>query len=756
MIDRLRRAPDTWAVLILILLWLLFFWRLYTPSEVDAVSLEQGDFSGQFVSWTAYSVERFSDGEIPLWNPYMNAGSPFLADPQTAVFYPPRLLTVGLLALQSEVTNGEVYQALQIEMTLHVLVGTLLMYAFLRQTTIQHESRISIISSMVGALIFGFGGFLSAYPQLQIPLLETAIWIPLVLLGIYKATGTKQVRWSWLMVGGLGIGLSILAGHPQTYVWTGYISAAYFIYRAWQVRFSWKTTILALIILMLIGGGLAAIQALPALDFQRQTYREGLSFDDKGGGFAFQDIAQILFPGLLGRWSPLYVGILGVVMAGVAIWRRVNHYWFWLTVGGVAFLLSFGQKLALYHLVYIIMPGFGFFRGQERAAYIITTAAAILAAFGTAHLLQWDILTDHKAARLLRRVLIGLMVFCAIFAVIFFIMRLIPPNGELYQTALQSTIFATLMTAVTFLIITQVMRPSASHWWQFVLVAILVFDLFSINMNNENYEPIPASQRLPEPDYIGLIRENLDPGQHVEGLRGIQSSYGSLYRVPDIWGDSPLRLDGIEYLLWNIPIERRWELLSVSIVNSEWEALPVPHTLLGSGADNQGAFNIFQLDDPRPFAHLVYEANVIADEAERHLLLNDTTFPLRNVVILEDNPGPLEVGEGQVELFRFEAEHIEIAVETDKPAILSLALPYVNGWQATIDGEKVDILRAYTGLSALYIKSGAHQVALKYHPWTFDMGAFISIATLLVLLVVSVILRKENAVNVESSDHLED
>jgi hypothetical protein len=135
MIDKLRRSIDVWAILLLVGLWAIFFWRLYTPNEVDQVSLEEGDFSGQFVAWTSYSVERFRDGEIPLWNPYMNAGAPFFADPQTAVFYPPRLLTIAILASQSDVTNGDVYAALQREMTLQVLLGTLLMYAFLRRLT---------------------------------------------------------------------------------------------------------------------------------------------------------------------------------------------------------------------------------------------------------------------------------------------------------------------------------------------------------------------------------------------------------------------------------------------------------------------------------------------------------------------------------------------------------------------------------------------------------------------------------------------
>src|ERR1035441_4193744 len=35
-------------------------------------------------------------GELPLWNPYAGLGRPFLADPETAVFYPPNWVFVVL------------------------------------------------------------------------------------------------------------------------------------------------------------------------------------------------------------------------------------------------------------------------------------------------------------------------------------------------------------------------------------------------------------------------------------------------------------------------------------------------------------------------------------------------------------------------------------------------------------------------------------------------------------------------------------
>ena len=56
---RLRRwaRPDAVAVLVLVAIWLLFFWRLFTPIEADQASIKKGDFSGQFVAFAALSIK---------------------------------------------------------------------------------------------------------------------------------------------------------------------------------------------------------------------------------------------------------------------------------------------------------------------------------------------------------------------------------------------------------------------------------------------------------------------------------------------------------------------------------------------------------------------------------------------------------------------------------------------------------------------------------------------------------------------------
>ena len=50
------------------------------------------DHEDYFVPLRAFTAEAIRDGEMPMWNPFNGAGEPWLANPQTGVFYPPAWL----------------------------------------------------------------------------------------------------------------------------------------------------------------------------------------------------------------------------------------------------------------------------------------------------------------------------------------------------------------------------------------------------------------------------------------------------------------------------------------------------------------------------------------------------------------------------------------------------------------------------------------------------------------------------------------
>jgi hypothetical protein len=745
-----RRVPlDVLATLTLIVLWALYFWRIFTPNGQDALSLTEGDFSGQFVAFFGYQVERLHDGEIPLWNPYNYAGHPFLADTQSAVFYPPRLLMVMLVG--DKPSPGDLYSALQTEMALHVLLGTLFLYAFIRRLTVPPENEPiypSIFAGLVAALTYGYSGYLSGYPQLQLAVMEAGIWLPLVLFCLFQATRSAQPGWLWMVVAGAAMSFSLLAGHPQTSLFILYLALAFLAYRLWPIILkSWSKFVWYFVgtaaVFGLIAGGLAAIQLLPGLEYLQHTTRQSMGFDAKGNGFPYQDLIQILFPGFMTLWSPLYMGIAGVVLAILALIRRVPHCPFFGIAALIGLGLSFGTGTMLYDLIYLLAPGASWFRGQERAAFVFAYSISVLVGLGTAEVLRLrpaGINVEH-----LRRALLGLLAVCGIMTIVLFVLWLTPDRAT-YESALRSMAFATLLSALTAAILPWLVSQPTVRLPRLALVALIVFDLFSITMGTPNFDTIPAKDRLSEPAIVRQLREDLLPiGSRVDGQRGLRANYGTLYDVPDIHGISPLELDSIHAFREDLPIERVWDLLAVSYVLTDWNELPVPSEIIISAEDPFGVYNVHRLVNPRSFAHLTYGATIVGSNEEAYGLLREPAYDTRQFVILASNPGidlpgAVPAEPSSVELKVFEAERIVIEVQTPTPAVLTLALPHYPGWQVTRSGTNTDLLRAYGGLSAVTLpEAGQYTIQLTYAPQIYQMGRWISIITLgLVVAIIAV------------------
>jgi hypothetical protein len=55
-------------------------------------------------------------------------------------------------------------------------------------------------------------------------------------------------------------------------------------------------------------------------------------------------------------------------------------------------------------------------------------------------------------------------------------------------------------------------------------------------------------------------------------------------------------------------------------------------------------------------------------------------------------------------------------VATPVASLLLLAMPFDRGWNATLDGEALDLFRADYGLTAALVPAGKHTIALDYVP----------------------------------------
>jgi hypothetical protein len=725
--------PNVGLIALLAALALLFHWRLIAPNPADRATFPPGDFVHQFYGFTRFEAQEWWAGRLPLWNPYAYGGHPFLADPQSAIFYPLSLLTVWLALFT---TGGSFpFIALEWEVIAHIFLASAFTYAYVRHLTGSRPA------GLIAGLTFAYSGYLTGYPPLQLAILETDIWLPLILLLLHKALTpslgppSSVLRPLSLALGaGLALGVAILAGHPQSAMYVAYMAVLYFAFLAWPQRRAWRRLLVLLGVFLLAAFGLAAVQWLPSLEYMRLSIRASASYEWIARGFPFRDGVQMLVPGQLSLWSPLYVGILPLLCVGVALALRPTRIViFWAAVALVALLLSFGRHTFVYGLFYLFVPGFQLFQSQERAAFIVSFALAVLAGYGVAAL--WD---KHEAwaEDLLSRIRrgIGLATAAALAALFALALAWVndgrtndAPLAGLLDTATRLVLF--LAAAYALLSACQVLTERAGSMFA---VSLLVIDLFTVNADT-NLVITPLAELGPPGPLVAQAQA--DPDIFRTYNEALHPSYGILTGIEDTWGVSPIRLRRYDDFTQIVPLPRRWELLNVKYVFT-WDTA-IPHTTtVGQEGEIGSAMYLQQVNDPGARAWLVYHTETIPDDAAALARLSDPALDVRRVAIVAEPVSLDEAGQERsshrVEITGKRAGWLSLDVETEREGLLVISEQAYPGWRAWLDGREVPLVRADVILQALVVPAGRHHVEVRFDPLSVKVGLAMTLLTLLV------------------------
>ncbi|HEX9117095.1 MAG TPA: hypothetical protein VGA61_13590, partial [Anaerolineae bacterium] len=155
-----------------------------------------------FTPYWAYRMAALRTGRLPLWDPYLFLGVPFLANPQAAVLYP-------LHWPLSWLSPG---QALIWSALLHVWLAAGFTYAFGRRSL-----GLSRPASILAGLLFGLSGYTLAHIE-NINQLNALAWLP-AMLWLYDAAagaGSWRGRVRWGTALAVAVAMALLAGHTQT------------------------------------------------------------------------------------------------------------------------------------------------------------------------------------------------------------------------------------------------------------------------------------------------------------------------------------------------------------------------------------------------------------------------------------------------------------------------------------------------------------------------------------------------------------
>ncbi|HLG50380.1 MAG TPA: YfhO family protein, partial [Chloroflexota bacterium] len=116
----------------------------------------------------------------------------------------------------------------------------------------------------------------------------------------------------------------------------------------------------------------------------------------------------------------------------------------------------------------------------------------------------------------------------------------------------------------------------------------------------------------------------------------------------------------------------------------------------------------------------------------RRMILVPANHP-GDVVVLERRPsiGPFHPGpRPDVRITHLDPQRIAIDADADGNAMLVLAQQYYPDWIAYRDGQPVPTFRANVLAMAFELPPGRHHFEIVYRPWSFSLGAAISLLTL--------------------------
>lgn len=743
--------PTFAALAALTALWALFFWRLLTPAVGDRVLFAEGDFTQHYYAFASYQAERVWQGQLPLWNPYNHAGEPFAANIQWAMWYPPRWLAILIAG-----PGGFTVEAYQFETAAHIWLASMLTYAFLR--TISRRSW----PPLVGAVVFAYGGYLTGYPLLQPGIIEAAVWLPLMLLGVHLSVHEPRCQVQGGSLAGLAVGISFLGGHPQTTMQMAYLGLAYLAFTGWQARLRWHAILWRGALIAAVGAGAAAVQLLPAAQLARLSSRVvEYHYADKSNGFAPVELLGLIWPRVGGAWSPLYAGVAGFLLAIAAVFRRRARHFFWLGVIVVSLWLAMGRNSIVYDFFYSVVPGFSIFREQERAAYLVAFALAVLAADHLDWLLSRQALASGEAEppevrRFSRLARLHLAVTGGALLAAIVVNRL--PPADLAGNPLVNTLAFVVLVSVLVNIWAAWLRQDSGPAWRAtaLLVLITAADLFTIGMRTPNYIPDTPENRVAPPGAIETLRPDGPVAWHVDGAAGLQG-YGAYFRVPDVYGTGPFTLASVDALR-RLPVDRFWEVLSVryTTILTGIEPPIAALDLLAYHRNYAGEeYQVFELLDPRPFAHLVYDYREASGSPEfGRQIMSDPAVNLREMAVTLyplpiTLPGERPAG-AQVSGFLMRTpERLEMVVSTPENALLTLALPNYPGWRAMVNGRPVEIVDVYAGLVGVPVRPGEGQrIEVRFAPPLVALGGAISALTLAAVAgqaAISALIRQRTA-----------
>jgi hypothetical protein len=683
-----------------------------------------------------FAHERLSQGDLPLWNPHLACGVPFLASMQAAILFPVNLI---LTPLDPFASRG-------VAALIKLWLAGFFTYLYLRRLGGSRGA------ATLSAIAFAFSGFMVVW--LGHPHTNVALWLPLLLFLIEGEFSRHDGRrWRHWIGFALATGALWLGGHPPTAVHVTAVTGIYFVFRLVSARSEGQLARRTLLFAsaLLCGWMLAAAQILPFLEYYALSSAPLASeaLDRAASRLPFISLVYLMIPHLTG--SPVlgfghmakylglgpehnfhaYTGFFGVVtlyLATLAVLLRRDrfvHFHALLAVGCLAVVLGVPPLLAILgglpvlgdmaHTRLLLVVGFsgavlgGFgldgigCRGGERrrlGAKLAWWVGAAIVLAGAWSALENPVRADKAAQFVLRQY--------AIFAVTLAVVGL---ASLLTSRRLLAVGVCVAALSVEMLWFAWGYNPSAERSHYYPETA----GIEKLRADDSVFRVIGFGGALP-PDtsmVFGLDdvrgRDFMSVRRYEELIRGEAGDFQFLHKIPGLPA-ATLALN-VKYVLTRA-------------------GDPSYARMLGTVHAEEMSISQMQQYVERAIVVRPYQV-ASADEVLEQM--RGGAFDPRTVVLLEEEPPGAIAGDrpaadaDSVRITSYAPDRVTLEARLAEPGFVVLLDTWFPGWRLHVDGEPAPLIRADYNFRAVRLGAGTWQLAFDYRPASFVVGATLSL-----------------------------
>ena len=779
-----RRDERRWDFLcatLLAAMFAAFFGR--TISGTVYQPADGGDLVSFLFPIYRFAAHTISQGSLPLWNPHLYGGAPFITDIQAGFLYPPNLL---LFLLNPDFD----YRWMQILSIGHFWWAGLGVYLLVR--TLGHSRPAALLAG----LAFGLCDILFIHLG-NLNLVAVLSWSGWILTACHRALTRRSLPWAGVAAALFAI--ANYAGHAQSSYFlgmaVGIYSLAVLTVQYWEqlslgsravalrqalAGLQYPAAIFILVALLSAPVILPSFEMLPYTDRGQFDYQETVSYS-LAPGPAF---IGMLTPGFFGRgpqnywgsWDRVelpYAGLVTLLLAAgsflLPMPARRRELFPWLALALFGFAIALGGNTPIHGWLTRILPAYGSFRAPARIVVLWALSLSVLAAFGLDALLAGqkrsaDVLHPSNLARFFFAVRLGLPASLLILIPLIFVTtRVLDGDPVAMQRAIMAGRALLLATAawlaVWMLLALHRRKRLADYTVAGLLLLVSWLELTSAAANIDISEKNPA-RRFSHPEILAFLQEQAgeedddcaSPGNEgcpatagtsrqlfrIDTRTGIfdlwQPSTAALADLQDVWGIS----NPLELVHWHTLWEnnggrhtRIYDLLNVRyVIVRDGTPLPEQYAL---AYDAPGPLAVYENPDPLPRAWLVPTAQVLLDQEAVLAALKQPSFEPQNTVVLaQDNinsPSPAATHDsnppttpGPVSVLAYSPNEILLAAQAERPGYLVLSEVWFPGWLATVNGEPAPVWRANYTFRALPVPAGDLEVRLWYAPESWRIG----------------------------------